>query len=234
MAPFPAGTAPHVPGTGRRLSSQRWRGGRTLSVRTQGTVSSQGGTQPPRGGRTQQSARCSTSRAEHAHPGGDFHAGAVWHRRDTANAFFLLQCFSLQEKGGLHPAQSHLPRTDTSLLTFKRKIPGEIRACFPTLCFSAEQFPSRHPAGGEQAASRGLCRQNGGPGSRALFQLLAFLLPGFNLIASVAFKHKSSQGSAHRAGSSEPSQTERVLTAGTVLRALLQRYHAALQWLRQQ
>lgn len=69
---------------------------------------------------------------------------------------------------------------------------------------------------------------------RALFQLLTFPLPGSNLIAQVAFQHKSSQGSAHGAGSSDSSQTERVLPAGMVLRALLHKNHAALQWLSQQ
>lgn len=69
---------------------------------------------------------------------------------------------------------------------------------------------------------------------RALFQLLTFLLPGRNLIAQVAFRHKSSQGSAHGAGSSDSSQTERVPPAGMVLRALLHKNHAALQWLSQQ
>lgn len=69
---------------------------------------------------------------------------------------------------------------------------------------------------------------------RALFQLLTFPLPGSNLIAQVAFRHKSSQGSAHGAGSSDSSQTERVLPAGMVLRALLHKNHAALQWLSQQ
>lgn len=91
-----------------------------------------------------------------------FHAGAVWHGRNTANAFFPLHCFSSQEKRGLHPAKSCLARPDLSLLSFKRKIPGEIRACFPTLCFSAERLPFRHAAGGKQAASRGLCHKNGG------------------------------------------------------------------------
>lgn len=55
-----------------------------------------------------------------------------------------------------------------------------------------------------------------------------------NLIAQVAFQHKSSQGSAHGAGSSDSSQTERVPPAGMVLRALLHKNHAALQWLSQQ
>lgn len=185
-APFPAGTAPTSPGLEGDSQRSALAGGRMLSARTQGTVPPQGGHNLPE--EEEHSSRRGTAQVTlntHTPEGIPplFHAGAMWHRRNTANAFFPLQCFSLREKGGLHPAKSRLPRTETSLLTFKRKIPGEIRACFPTLCFSAEQLPSRHPAGGTQAASRGLCRQNGGRGSRALFQLLTFLLPGFNLTA---------------------------------------------------
>lgn len=145
--------SPHVPRTGRRLSYQD-------------VIGLPGGTQPPRGGKTKQAAWHSTNLAEHARPRGDPSSlFPRWGRvawQEHSKRLFSTPMLQFTRKRGIEPAKSRLPRPDLSLLSFKRKIPGEIRACFPTLCFSAEQLPFRHAAGGKQAASRGLHQKNGG------------------------------------------------------------------------